>query len=171
MANVGVFTAPIPGQSLTAELGARPWQHPPKLVTVDEAAEFYAKRVFNPEIRDDLVNVMETGFPLTTIAEALQAGGVMQGMHTIDVGILVMPIIVEMLAYIGDEEGANYKTGIEPVKRDEDKYKDSAIALATKRIKDRMEKGEFDKAENAKEPMPEEPVEQPPLKGLMARAV
>ena len=31
------LTDPYPGMSLTAELGARPWQNPPQFSTVDEA--------------------------------------------------------------------------------------------------------------------------------------
>ena len=34
-----MFSAPIAGQSLTAEVGSQPWQKPPKLVTVQDAAE------------------------------------------------------------------------------------------------------------------------------------
>ena len=30
------FDAPIPGMSMTHELGARPWQSPPQYSTVDE---------------------------------------------------------------------------------------------------------------------------------------
>ena len=33
--------APIAGQSLTAELGNRPWQQPPQYTTVEEALQFY----------------------------------------------------------------------------------------------------------------------------------
>ena len=29
------FDVPIPGQSLTAELGARPWQTPPEFPTIE----------------------------------------------------------------------------------------------------------------------------------------
>ena len=30
-----IFDAPIPGMSLTAELGGRPWQSPPQYATVE----------------------------------------------------------------------------------------------------------------------------------------
>lgn len=169
MAERPLFDAPIPGQSLTAELGARPWQHPPKYVTVDEATEYYAQRVFSPDVRDDMLNVMEMGIPLTTIAEALQGAGTMQGLHTIDIGILMLPILVEMLAYIGDEEGVDYNLGIDRPQKDEDKFSDSTIALVKNRMKKRMESGEFDKQETADEPMPEETMEEAPATGLMAR--
>ena len=34
-----LLDAPIPGMSLTHELGDRPWQSPPKAATVGEAME------------------------------------------------------------------------------------------------------------------------------------
>ena len=34
------FNAPIPGEMLTAELGARPWQRPPPFNTVEEVIDF-----------------------------------------------------------------------------------------------------------------------------------
>ena len=39
------FDAPIPGQSLTAELGARPWQSKPQYSTVDETIDYYMERM------------------------------------------------------------------------------------------------------------------------------
>ena len=65
------LNAPIPGQSLTAELGARPWQHPPQYNTVEEAMDFSAPRILEPQFRDQIVDVMELGIPLTTIANSL----------------------------------------------------------------------------------------------------
>jgi len=159
------FSAPIPGQSLTAELGERPWQHPPQYPTVERAAEYYAERILNMTARDQLVEVMESGIPLTTIANALQGGSVMEGKHTIDVGILMMPIIVEMLSYVGDEEEADYVVGIEPEQRDTDKFSSSAISKVLREMKDDLAN------EDGVEEMPMEPDEEvePAPAGLMAR--
>ena len=38
------FDAPIPGQSLTHEVGARPWQQPAQYPTVEGALEWYLSR-------------------------------------------------------------------------------------------------------------------------------
>jgi len=165
----GMFMAPIPGQGLTSELGSTPWQHPPQYTTVDEALEFYAPRVLNPDTKDDLLNVMEMGIPLTTIAQALQIGGVMQGKHTIDVGVLVTPVIIEMLAYVGDEAGVEYNTGLEGGK-DKDAISESEIGLALQKIPEVMERTEEKMVEEEpmEEPMEMEPEEAEPM-GLMAR--
>lgn len=155
---------PIPGMSLTAEVGSRPWQNPPQYTTPEEALEFYLPRLTADDTYEELLNVMELGIPLTNIAEAMQSGGVMQGMHTIDVGILVMPVLIEMMAYIAEDAGIEYNMGIDaPI--DDDKISHSAIALAMKKMRERIP--EVVEEAKEEEPMDEEPVEQ--LTGLMAR--
>ena len=163
-----MFNAPIPGQMMTAELGARPFQRPPQYSTVDEAMDFYAKRIMSPKLRDGILDVMEMGVPLTTLANSLQAGGVMQGKHTIDVGVLIMPVLIEMLAYVGDEEGIEYDMGMDDPEEDPDKFRDAHIYKAVQKVKEKMEKEEV----KTEEPVPSaEPVveeEEKPM-GLMAR--
>ena len=165
------FNAPIPGQSLTAELGARPWQHPPQYTTVEEAMDFYAPRILEPQFRDNIVDVMELGIPLTTIANSLQSGGVMQGKHSIDVGILIMPVLIEMLSYVGDEEGVDYTVGTEMEEEDKDKFRDSTIAKAMRNVKKVMEEEGSKPVEELPETSVEEEsmTEEPAPAGLMAR--
>ena len=47
--------APIPGQSLTAPLGGRPWQQPPQFSTVEEAIQFHIQRIIDPDMQEDLM--------------------------------------------------------------------------------------------------------------------
>lgn len=128
---------PIPGQSLTTEVGNRPWENPPQYSTVEEALQYYIPRVINPDMQEDMFNVLETGIPVTMIAETLIQGGVMQGKHTIDVGILALPVIMETIAYIAEEQGVEYEMGTK-LKTD-DTPSESAIALAVKRVRSKME--------------------------------
>ena len=170
-----LIDGPIPGMGLTHELGGRPWQKPPQYTTVEEALEYYMPKFTDPQIVDQMQDVMELGIPLVTMAEALQSAAVMEGLHTIDVGMLVLPVLVEMLAYIGDDAGIDYTTGIEaPV--DDDEISNTKIALAMKKLRERMPE-ELEKAKEsvAEEDMPEdeemamEEEETPPQGGLMAR--
>ena len=156
-----MIDAPIAGQSLTAELGNRPWQKPPQYTTVEEALDFYIPRLTDVETQDDLMNVIELGIPLTTIADALQSGGTMDGKHTIDVGILIIPVLIETLAYLAEEQGVEYVTGTE--KEVSDVPSSSAVALAIKKIKEKS-----DEPQEIEEPEVElEPEE--PSGGLMSR--
>lgn len=158
------FDRPIPGQSLTSELGNAPWQQPPQYSTVEEALEFYIPRLTNQEFLDNLFDVMETGIPLTTIASAMQSSGVMSGKHSLDVGILIIPVLVETMAYLADESEVEYKLG-SGMGIDNSKPTDTRIALATKMAKEKL--GE----ETEEAPTVEEPSEEPEEKpmGLMSR--
>jgi len=49
------------------------------------------------ETGNELLDSLETGIPLSVIAEAMMLSGVSKGVHTIDTGILAMPVIMEML--------------------------------------------------------------------------
>jgi len=125
----------------------------------------------NPMFRDQIAETMELGVPLTSIANALQGNGVMMGKHTIDIGVLILPVIMEMLAYIGDEEGVDYVMGTELEDPDEDKFRDSTIAVAMKKVKAKMKTAGKEPVEET-EPMIEEKsaeASEPPATGLMAR--
>lgn len=159
------FDRPIAGQALTAELGNRPWQQPPQYATVEEALEYYVPRLANPEFTENLFDVMETGIPLTTIANAMQSAGVMEGKHTIDVGLLIMPVLIETMAYLAEESDIEYVEGSN-ITTDPDKPSDSRIARAIAMV--RKEQGEETKMEDM--PVPEEQeVPQENTGGLMSR--
>ena len=157
---------PIPGMGMTAEVGSRPWQSPPQYKTVEDALDFYIPRLTEESFNDQLLDVMEMGIPLTTIASSIQLAGVMQGKHTVDVGVLVMPVLIEMMAFIGDDADIEYVTGTEDDK-DTDSVSSSKIALAMKAMKERLPEAlEQNDSEDIEE-TPEE-IEQP-TSGLMSR--
>ena len=132
-----MIDGPIPGQGLTAEYGNRPWQLPPQYNTVDQAMEFYVPRLLEPNFVEQLLDVIETGIPLSTIANAMQLGAVMEGKHSADVGILMIPIIVELMSYIAETAGTEYTTGREE-DQDDTETRSSTIALAVKRAKEKI---------------------------------
>jgi len=88
----------------------------------------------------------------------------MEGKHSIDVGILVTPVLVEMLAYLADTENAEYKSGLEP-RKNKDSISDSEIAVAMRRIPEKMKEVE---EQETSEPV-DEPLTEAEPKGLMAR--
>lgn len=105
------FDAPIPGQSLTHELGARPWQTPPEYSSIEEALDFYLPRITQPNMAARLLDIIERGIPLTSIADTITLGGVMQGLHTIDVAILINPILVELMEGLAKNADVKYVLG------------------------------------------------------------
>ena len=169
MAESPDFDAPIAGMSLTAEVGARPWQNPPKYATVDDTLDHYMPRITSPSMTEELLDIMELGVPVTSIADTIQMAGVMEGLHTVDVGVLVLPVIMEMLAYMAEKEGIEYELGMTPTD-DDDKIPEAKIALAMKKFKAEMPEGE-DAVENTNVEPPVEEVseEETAPTGLMAR--
>tara|TARA_R110001592_G_scaffold329757_1_gene611662 strand:+ start:852 stop:1358 length:507 start_codon:yes stop_codon:yes gene_type:complete len=105
------FDAPIPGQGLTSESGSRPWQSPPEYSTLEEGMDFYISRLVEPKMAARLLDIIETGVPLTALAETLTLGGVMQGLHTVDVGILINPILVELMEGLAKNAKVSYVVG------------------------------------------------------------
>lgn len=158
-----LLDAPIPGMSVTHELGARPWQTPAQFTTVDETVDYYMSRMATEEFMEQAVEVLEMGVPVTTIANTMQMAGVMEGKHSVDIGMLVIPLIMEMLMLIGDNAEVEYDDGL----MDEKPTKTSAakIDMIRREMQERIEDVD-DKADTADdEPVVEE------TKGLMARRV
>ena len=158
-----MIDAPIPGQSLTTELGNRPWEQPPQYTTVEDALQYYVPRLTNPEMLDDLLNVMETGIPLTTLANAIQSSGVMEGKHSLDVGILIMPVLMETMAYLAEESGIEYEVGTNK-RIGSDKPSNAAVARALAMVKKKRSKTSEEPEEEQVEMELEEP-----SGGLMSR--
>jgi len=155
------LSRPIPGQSLTHELRARPWQNPPQFTTVEESMDWYLERFDNPEIVQELLSVMESGIPISTIANSMQLGAVLQGVHSIDVGMLVMPILIEIMKTLAEKTDTKYVMGDEP--EETDRASDAVLDSAVNKIKG-MNLKDMPEEEMMEE---EEPQEEPV--GLMAR--
>ena len=153
------FDMPIPGMALTHELGARPWQTSPEMSTFEEGLDFYVSRIVNPKMAARLLDIIETGVPLTAIAETLTLGGVMQGLHTIDVGVLVNPVLVELMEGLAKNAEVKYTVG----DTDGEELPDDALLA-----KAMASLSEIDK-EELKEEMDNTEVEAEKPKGLMAR--
>jgi len=161
--------APIPGMSLTAPVGGRPWQQPPQMATVEESIDYYITKIMDREFLPELLTIIELGVPLTTIANSFQLASVMEGKHSIDVGVLVLPVIVELMITVAEANEIEYVSGME--RKREDKLSNAQVALAKK--KGLLGKIEEDEEEQPEEmPMPEQQDEEPmeaPTMGLMSK--
>lgn len=150
-----VLSIAPPGISWTAPSKGRPWLNQPSIVDVSSVAKYYIGALGQPEVANDILDALETKVPLATIAETFMLTGVHKGRHTLDAGILVMPVIIELLQSIADINK------IKTVRFTQDLEKGTTVHPRVLR--------EF--AKSVSEPAPEieieEPVEKPT--GLMAR--
>lgn len=156
MASPNLFLdAPIPGQSLTVEPGSVPWENPPQYVTLADAVGFYTEKMDDPEIILDLLDTIKRDIPILTIVNTLTKASLMKGYHTVDIGFLVTPILVEMIKTIAELNDVPYIIS----------YDDQ---MKTERVSPRVIKQLIDEMRAKVEANPETIVEQP-RKGLMAK--
>ena len=157
-----MFDAPIPGESLTIELGSRPWQQASELSTVDEAIEYYMERLSTDEFMNQLMDVLELGVQITSIFNTMQLNSVMEGVHSVDVGALVSPLLIEMIMYMADMAKVDYVSGLEKPDTS-DKLAPTKVAKMMNKFKQEIEDIDIKEEPSVETQETEEP------KGLMAR--
>ena len=95
------FGRPIPGNSLTTHKpGDRPWERPPEMSSVEDALRFYFKMLNDPEVIDDLMTLLDMGVPIRPIVQSIYTSGVMNGRHSLDVGLIIEDTMSEFLATV-----------------------------------------------------------------------
>lgn len=157
MANPNMFlSAPIPGQSLTIEPGSVPWENPPQYTKLEDVVKYYTDKLDDPELIMDVLEVVKRDIPILTMVNTITKASLMQGVHTVDVGFLVTPILVEMIKTIAELNDVSYV-----VSSNEKNKKDRVDPRVIKELIEDMKKS------NTSQPIPEE--EKPSAKGLMAR--
>ena len=96
------FDAPIPGSSLTKEPSNSNWEQPPLYDTEEDVLAFYLDRLSDEEVIDDLMFALEKKFPLSTLVDSMTSVGVMEGYHSVDVKMLVSPVLHEHLKTLAE---------------------------------------------------------------------
>jgi hypothetical protein len=165
-----LLDAPVAGMSLTAEPKSRPWRRPSQVSTVDEAVALYAPIFSDKTTSRMLLGQIQTGIPLTSIADLLITGNTMEGKHTLDVGLLVAPVLVETMITMAEMAEIDYVIGNERTD-DEPGTKQDIINQVMKSIKE--EEGTDEESvpeEQEVAPQEEEGMDEvsPPPRGLMA---
>jgi len=175
------FEAPIPGMSLTTELGSRPWEQPPQHSDVISAIDYYLENLFSSEGVDMIVGAAETGISAIDLVEQMTMTGTQNGLHSVDVGVLIAPILIEGIKTVADFTDVHLETGDE---EDENRFTEMMGAVIQRRLSDDVAAGEggmsFDMEDftmsddevsefemGDEEMMPEEA----PSSGLMSRRV
>lgn len=168
------YDVAIPGESLTGELGAKPYEQPPQYPTVEENIKIYLDALLQPEFMPRIAANLQRGRRVSDFAEYMVTSGVAAGRHTIDVGILVLPIVMETVALIGDMYGVEYDMGL-PTGSDEseDHFVEVAHTMLQNQEDIPDEYEDIMGLDNQEEPMMDDMTEQPEQAqqpaGLMAR--
>lgn len=143
---VSILKGPVPGQSLASgKPGERSWERPPQLNSVEETLSFYMNRLSKQEIIDDFMIVLESGIAIKPLVESLYMASVMRGIHSLDVGLLVAPALMEFFAAVADSYGVEYKFSNRNVKKEmEDKERARMSLLISSAIQKAKEEGTAD---------------------------
>lgn len=139
-----LLKAPIPGQSLTDEPKNYPWENPPEITDPEEAIAMHMSKFNNPEVIDNMLALLDIGFPVRAMAESILTASVAAGWHSIDVSLIIAPFMHEHIISMANEAGVSYVEGFE---KDEEaaqeKERQFILAKATQMLKE-TPKGEQD---------------------------
>lgn len=167
------FDQPIPGQSLTDEPRNNPWENPAQMSDITDITKFYIERLANQEIIDDFATLCESGLPLKPIVQTIISNGNMNGMHSVDAGMLVAPVIHQFLKQAIEAQGVTVDDdGIDYQKEAEAKEMDRFMLLTMRMLEENPEEGDPGKellSELVEEQPQEEAPEEEQPKGLMAK--
>jgi len=163
--------AAVPGQSLTDYPKNYPWERPPEITDPNDAIKFHIDRVADEDVIDNVLDLLEFGIPAKTLSESMMTAAVGSGIHSIDVSLIIEPIVRDFMMKAADMAGVNYKETFKPdemTMAERASLFNDAVASTPKGERN---KG-FELVKEAAESMKEEPVEEPTEeepKGLMAR--
>ena len=163
-----MFSAPIPGQSLTGSPQQYPWERPPEMVDPEEVIQFYLSKLLKKEVTEGLMDSLELGIDIKTMTEGILRNGVAKGYHSIDNSLIVAPVIHEYIKTTADKLGVPYDEGFvdEAQKREEER----SIRLAKVEHRLAKEKSTPQKAPRTEVNVPQD-TQEPPRRGFVQRPV
>lgn len=164
---MSMFVRSIPGQSLTSEPKAMPYERPPEVVDPEQALQIHLAGLTNPERMEAIFTLLENDIDLVTVVEGITRNAVANGIHSVDVSLIVAPVIHEFIKTTADAVGVSYDEGFNDEAEDSMSFMRQE-AMATKMIEDMGFKPE-QVAEQIKETPQEEVVQEEAPRGLMAR--
>ena len=117
---MSMFDAPIPGQSLMTTPKNYPHERPPEMSKLNEVLDYYMDKMTSEESIDNILELLYLKTPVNTIVNAATTIGVMQGLHTTDVKLLVSPVLHEYIKTIGKRAGIEVEDELENVPTPDD---------------------------------------------------
>ena len=141
------FNRPVPGQSLTSTPKGAPYERPPEINDPVKALDYHLDILDNPKAVEQAMFMLEMGVDLSTLVEGITRNAVIEGMHSIDISLIVAPVIHEYLKGYADSLDINYDEGFEDKEQDERISYARNEALALKFLSER--KADFDYDEEA----------------------
>ena len=170
-----MFERPIPGQSLTAESKSQAFERPPEITDPIEALEAHMDNLAKEGAMEDALYFLEFGVDLVTLVQGILRAAVMEGIHSIDVSLIIAPVLHEHIKGFADAVGLEYEEGFENKEGKKVLSYRRDVARAKEMLKKIEEEEEEDASstdvisEAVEESEPEIEKQEPVKTGLMAR--
>lgn len=136
------FNLAIPGQSLTDEPKNFAWERPPEIVDPDKAIAYHMDYLNNPEVIESTLFVLASGLPVKNFVDVLLTNAVGNGMHSIDVSLIIKPVIQEAVTLTAKEADIEFLEEFDNSKATEKSKRDREEALILSRLKRALEDDE-----------------------------
>ena len=135
-----MINAPIPGQSLTGEPKSYPWENPPKIVKPFDAAMYHLEQLDEPKKVTALLDMLELDVDLVTLVSGVLRMGVSEGIHTVDVSLLIAPVLHEFIKGHADRAGIDYNEGFDEEDMDRTDIEYSIKQNKSQKLLDKLNK-------------------------------
>ena len=129
------LNGPIAGQSLTDEPSNYPWERPPETADPTEALSMHLKKMAGPKFMDSALYMMELGVPADVITNTTLTMAIGNGIHSVDVGLMVAPAIHKEVVSIADMAGIEYDEHFPEDAEKEQQAKDMLQAKVIAKLK------------------------------------
>ena len=166
-----MFERPIPGQSLTAESRSQAFERPPEITDPIEALDIHIENLSKEGAIEDVLYFLEFGVDLVTLVQGILRSAVMEGIHSIDISLIIAPVLHEHIKGFADVAKLDYDEGFDNQEGKKALAYKRDVARAKKMMKKLEEEGkaEVSVPEPMEEPKPEIEKQEPDKSGLMAR--
>jgi hypothetical protein len=138
---VSKISGPIPGQSLTDTPKNYPWERPPETVVPEEAIKIHLDHMAKPAFMDSTIFLLEMGLPVEVLTNTTITLAVAEGLHSIDVGLIIAPVIHKEIVSIADMAGIEYEEFFSEEAEEEEVAKARVKAKVMRKLKNIKDKG------------------------------
>ena len=101
------FDQPIPGQSLTGEMGSAPYEQPPKYTDLQEFMTYMFESISRKDVQRDLLRMLDAGVPVNMLTAPILMQAMSEGKVNPDLAMLATQPLVTLLAGFGKKAGIN----------------------------------------------------------------
>ena len=129
------LNGPIAGQSVTDKPGNYPWERPPETADPTEALSMHLKKMAGPKYMESALFLMELGIPAEVVTNTTLTMAIGNGIHSVDVGLIIAPAIHKEVVSIAEMAGIEYDEHFPEDAEKEQEAKDMLQAKVIAKLK------------------------------------